>query len=84
MDNWYFSPGIMTTIVLILIVLIAAALVLIAQVSKYLDRMQKRAGEKKKIALNEHLINLEEAEVDQLLNRKVRIEIIRVGHIRNT
>src|SRR3546814_8243270 len=70
MDNWYLSPGIITTIVLMLIVLVAAALILIAQVNKYLDRMQQKTDEKKKLAFSEELINLEEPEVDQLLQER--------------
>src|SRR3546814_17860402 len=70
MDNWYLSPGIITTIVLMLIVLVAAALILIAQVNKYLDRMQQKTDEKKKLAFREELINLEEPEVDQQLQER--------------
>lgn len=66
-DNWYLSPGIITTIVLILIVLVAAALILVAQVNKYLEKMHKQAGKKEKQAFSEQLINLEAGEVDQML-----------------
>src|SRR3546814_4187536 len=70
MDNWYLSPVSITTIVLMLILLVAAALILIEKVNKYLDRMQQKTDEKKKLAFSEELINLEEPEVDQLLQER--------------
>ncbi|QEC53170.1 cytochrome c oxidase cbb3-type subunit 1 [Anseongella ginsenosidimutans] len=70
MDNWYLSPGIITTSVLILIVLIAAALILVAQVNKYLEKMHTQAAKKEKLAFSEYLINLETAEVEQVLEER--------------
>lgn len=70
MDHWFFSPGIVTTVVLTLVVLGAAALILIAQVTKYLEKMQKQTNAKDKLAFSEQLINLESEEVDQVLEAR--------------
>lgn len=69
-ENWYLSPGVITTIVLILIVLIAAALILVAQVNKYLEKMREQTKEREKLVINEQLINMSSAEVDKVLTER--------------
>src|SRR5690606_29679062 len=78
MDHWFFSPGIVTTVVLTLVVLGAAALILIAQVNKYLEKMQKQTNAKDKLAFSEQLINLESEVVAQVLEARRKALHLRI------
>ncbi|WP_340152708.1 cbb3-type cytochrome c oxidase subunit I [uncultured Marivirga sp.] len=66
-EDWYFSPGIIGTIFLIIVVLILAIIILIGRVNGFVNRFNKKdkAIERKRI-LNE-LKNLEEPEIDKIL-----------------
>lgn len=68
--NWHLNPGIIITIVLILVIMVTASLILVAQVNKYLEKMQKQADDKGKLVFRQQLINLRSDEVDQVLEER--------------
>lgn len=79
-EDWYFSPGIIGTIFLIIVVLILAIIILIGRVNGFVNRFNKKdkAIEQKRI-LSE-LKNLDEWEIDKiLLERKSAIQNILKG-----
>ncbi|ADR22701.1 cytochrome oxidase subunit I [Marivirga tractuosa] len=79
-EDWYFSPGIIGTIFLIIVVLILAIIILIGRVNGFVNRFNKKdkAIERKRI-LSE-LKNLDEWEIDKiLLERKSAIQNILKG-----
>jgi cytochrome c oxidase cbb3-type subunit 1 len=79
-EDWYFSPGIIGTIFLIIVVLILAIIILIGRVNGFVNRFNKKdkAIERKRI-LSE-LKNLDEWEIDKiLLERKSAIQNVLKG-----
>jgi cytochrome c oxidase cbb3-type subunit 1 len=79
-EDWYFSPGIIGTIFLIIVVLILAIIILIGRVNGFVNRFNKKdqAIDRKRIL--KELKNLDEPEIDKiLLERKSAIQNILKG-----
>lgn len=66
-ENWQFSPGIVGTFVLILIVLFIAFLILYMRINTYLEKMRYKSNLKNKSKFAEELIGLEDKEIDAIL-----------------
>lgn len=69
-SNWFLSPGIIGTIVLIFIVLAVVVVIVSMRLSAYLDMMNHKAKSKKKLTFSEELIDMDEAEIDNILERR--------------
>src|SRR5690606_24806004 len=69
-SNWFLSPGIIGTIVLIFIVLAVVVVIVSMRLSAYLDMMIHKAKSKKKLTFSEELIDMDEAEIDNILERR--------------
>ncbi|HET8860951.1 cbb3-type cytochrome c oxidase subunit I [Marivirga sp.] len=69
-EDWYFSPGIIGTIFLIIVVLILAIIILISRVNGFVNRFKKKdkAIERKRIL--KELKNLDEPEIDKILHER--------------
>ncbi|MBD1422135.1 cbb3-type cytochrome c oxidase subunit I [Sphingobacterium chuzhouense] len=69
-SNWFLSPGIIGTIVLIFIVLAVVVVIVYIRLSTYLDMMNHKAKAKKKLTFSEELIDMDEAEIDDILEKR--------------
>lgn len=79
-ENWLTSPGIIGTFFLIAIVLIIAIVIMLFQVSSYVQTLRAKKIRAQRLAFNEELIGLNEAEIDEiLLKRKEALKYRLVG-----
>jgi cytochrome c oxidase cbb3-type subunit 1 len=70
-ENWLSSPGIIGTIVLIVIVLFVAVFILLVRLNSYASSLKKKQTDKERIAYSDELIGLDDNEIDHILeNRK--------------
>lgn len=69
-ENWVTSPGIIGTLVLIVIVLVVASIIFLVKLNSYVDTLKRRQIEKKKLAFNEELLALEEGDIDAILEKR--------------
>lgn len=63
-ESWYFSPGIIGTIFLIVIVLVLAIFILIGRIGGFVSHLNKRNKKLDRRQILKKINNLEEAEVD--------------------
>ncbi|MBS1681761.1 MAG: cbb3-type cytochrome c oxidase subunit I [Bacteroidetes bacterium] len=68
--DWAMSPGIIGTLILILIVALVAIMILVVRISAYLESLKKRSILRKKIEFSEELIGLDEAGIDNILEKR--------------
>jgi len=66
-ENWLSSPGVIGTIVLILIVLFLAIFIFIKRISGYVDLLEKNTKNLKDEEFEKRLVNLDQKEVDEIL-----------------
>ncbi|MDX1363323.1 MAG: cbb3-type cytochrome c oxidase subunit I [Arenibacter latericius] len=66
-DNWITSPGIIGTIVLILIVFLVAIIILLAKLNTYVDTYKWKQLQKKDLEFSEEIIGMREDEIDRIL-----------------
>lgn len=66
-SNWIISPGVVGTLVLIAIVIVAAIFILTARLNHYISSLNEKKRQKQKQESLEELINLEESEIDAVL-----------------
>lgn len=79
-EDWYFSPGIIGTIFLIIVVLILAIIILIGRVNGFVNRFNKKDKEIERKRILKELKNLDEPEIDEILKeRKSAIQNILKG-----
>lgn len=69
-ENWQLSPGILGTVILIIIVLFIAFLILYMRINTHLKNIRYKTDLKNKYKLAEELIDLEEGEIDKLLEER--------------
>ena len=69
-ENWLTSPGIIGTIVLILIVFFVAVIIMLVKLNSYIEKYKSRQIIKKEEELRKELIDLEESEIDALLEQR--------------
>lgn len=69
-ENWVFSPGILGTLILILIVVLIAVFILYNKVSNYYDESKRRAIGKRKMDFSEKLSELDQEEIDAILEKR--------------
>ncbi|MEZ4945044.1 MAG: cbb3-type cytochrome c oxidase subunit I [Cyclobacteriaceae bacterium] len=79
-ENWLASPGIIGTFFLIAIVLIIAIVIMLFQVSSYIQTLRAKKLNAQRLAFNEELIGMNEAGIDEiLLKRKEALKFRLVG-----
>lgn len=66
-DNWLASPGVIGTIVLIIIILLVGFFIFIKRINNYVDLLNENAKEKSKDDFRRKIINLNEEEIDHIL-----------------
>ena len=69
-ENWISSPGIIGTIILITLVLVLAVVIVLARLSNYLRRVQKKDDDSSKLAFKKELLEMEGTEIDDLLSKR--------------
>jgi len=69
-DNWATSPGIIGTIVLILIVFFVSVIILLLRLNAYIEKYRNRQIDKKRLAFDEELLALEAGEIDVILDKR--------------
>lgn len=68
--NWWASPGVVGTLVLIAIILVIAILIIIARLNGYINRMNEKRRLKQKLDFSEELTSLDQDEIDRILDRR--------------
>ncbi|AFL85736.1 Cbb3-type cytochrome oxidase, subunit 1 [Belliella baltica DSM 15883] len=66
-DQLWSSPGVIGTLFLIAIVLFIAVVIVVFRLSSFFDRLQKRSERSTQRELKQQIINLEDADVDDIL-----------------
>lgn len=69
-SNWGTNPGIIGTLVLVLIVAFIAVLIMSAKISAYVELLKAKQVRKRNKAFDEEIINLSEVEIDALLEQR--------------
>jgi len=69
-DNWMTSPGIIGTILLMVIVLVIAILILTIRASGYFEHLRNKSERKKKNEFNEQLLELKNDDIDSILQQR--------------
>jgi cytochrome c oxidase cbb3-type subunit 1 len=69
-ENWWTSPGVTGTFVLIALVFTLALIILVAKVAAYMRPLKKSVIEKEHLAFREEIIRLEESEIDEILLKR--------------
>ena len=68
--DWLTSPGIIGTFFLIAIVLIIAIVIMLFQISPYIQTLKTRRLNAKRLAFSEEVIGLNEKEIDEILLKR--------------
>lgn len=69
-DNWISSPGIVGTLLLILVVALIAVLIISARLNAYVDLLRKKKNAERKTAFSEELIALDDNDIDLILEKR--------------
>lgn len=69
-DNWISSPGIVGTLLLVLIVALIAVLIISARLNTYIDLLRKKKKTAQKKAFTEELIALDDDDIDRILEKR--------------
>lgn len=69
-ENWASSPGIIGTLILILIVAFIAIIIMSAKISSYVEILRAKQIRKRQQAFDDEIINLSEGEIDEILEQR--------------
>lgn len=69
-DNWQFSPGIVGTVILVVIVILIALFIMYSRINAYLDQHYQKTKLKKKEDLTRDLMELDSDEIDTVLEAR--------------
>lgn len=69
-SNWMTSPGIIGTILLIVIVLLIAIFILTMKASAYFGQLQSKTERNQKNEFGERLLDMDEADIDSILEKR--------------
>lgn len=69
-DNWASSPGVIGTLILILIVALVAVVIMSAKISGYAESLRAKQLLKRNKAFDDEIINLEEEDIDRILEER--------------
>ncbi|WP_194850725.1 cbb3-type cytochrome c oxidase subunit I [Nonlabens antarcticus] len=79
-ENWLTSPGVIGTIILIIIVVFLAIFILIKRLNNYVDLLDKNTEDLTETEFERKLINLSEEEVDDILELRQKGFKIKTEH----
>lgn len=69
-ENWASSPGVIGTLILILIVALVAVIIMSAKISAYAESLRARQLLKRNKAFDDEIINLDDDEIDNILEKR--------------
>ncbi len=69
-DNWLLSPGIIGTLVLLVIVLVVSIIIILIRINGYFSDLKQKKIEKKNLAFNEDILSLDSNEIDEILENR--------------
>lgn len=69
-DNWASSPGVIGTLILILIVALVAVVIMSAKISSYADSLKAKQLVKRNMAFDDEIVNLNDGEIDSILEKR--------------
>ncbi|MEM9649385.1 MAG: cbb3-type cytochrome c oxidase subunit I, partial [Bacteroidota bacterium] len=69
-ENWIESPGIIGTLFLIAIVFFVAVIILLFRLNGYIDLYKRRQLNKKRLAFEDQIINMEDSDIDNVLESR--------------
>ncbi len=69
-ENWLSSPGIIGTLILIVIVIVVGIVILMARLNSFLGRQKNKQQQAETWQLNEQLANLNQGEIDAILEKR--------------
>lgn len=69
-ENWASSPGVIGTLILILIVALIAVIIMSAKISAYAESLKARQLLKRNKAFDDEIINLDDDEIDNILEKR--------------
>lgn len=69
-ENWLTSPGILGTIILVVVIITVAILILSVKLNSYIEALRERKTSEQKIAFSEDLIGLDGEEIDIILEKR--------------
>lgn len=70
LNNWWSSPGIIGTVLLIAIISFVAILIIGSRLSTFIQGLQNRSQQREKERIKSELINWEEEELDWILEKR--------------
>lgn len=68
--DWLKSPGVIGTMVLIVIVLVLAIIIFLVKFNDYINSLKRKRLEKKRLEFNEDIVSLESDEIDDILEQR--------------
>ncbi|QAA81257.1 cytochrome oxidase subunit I [Aequorivita sp. H23M31] len=69
-EDWMFSPGVIGTFILLLIVLLISFFILFVKLNDYLNRLKSKKIHLSKLEFNEELWKLDSDEIDEVLEQR--------------
>lgn len=69
-ENWWASPGVVGTLVLISLILLVAIIIIIARLNSYITGLKERKHKKQRLEYSEELANLNEEDIDNILEKR--------------
>ncbi|HNP18771.1 MAG TPA: cbb3-type cytochrome c oxidase subunit I [Fulvivirga sp.] len=69
-ENWFASPGVVGTLILVFIVLMIALIIVIIKLNDFIGRSKRKRLLKEKLEFSEELVSLSESEIDEILQHR--------------
>nr|WKN35975.1 cbb3-type cytochrome c oxidase subunit I [Tunicatimonas sp. TK19036] len=69
-ENWWASPGMVGTLILVALVLVIAILIIVARLNSYISGLNERKRIKQRLEFSEELANLDQEEIDSILEKR--------------
>lgn len=69
-ENWWASPGVVGTLVLVSLIMVVAILIMIIRLNGYITGLNERKHLKQRLEFSEELTNLEQADIDLILEKR--------------
>ena len=69
-ENWWASPGVIGTLVLVALVMVIAILIIVARLNSYINGLNERKRIRQRLEFSEELANLDQSEIDAILEKR--------------
>lgn len=69
-ENWWASPGVVGTLVLVSLIMVVAILIMIIRLNGYITGLNERKHLKQRLEFSEELTNLGQGEIDRILKKR--------------